>query len=494
MKSDRKKVASLLAFVGLMMVGGVLEAGHEVTSNPDVTEELLASHTVNKFNKAACTVNPAKELFITDVSVVDDCYRTTWNGTCPGTQHSSAARGAWTFGRLMEGVFGTSDPEELSGRVSDWLNLWTEDHTVNGDLVASRPLMRDLVLRPWEKASHGEHLDMKKAPFRLLAIVDQQFISQSLADAGQLRFIYNLLDANGNPTDFNVIFEFQMPGSSCQETLALTNAFHTLSALPFGPTFNATLQSITDRVVTRNAWPGRLNGSALMSLRTNEAFLGSPWEMRSFSIQAETGCGDDDQGHGDKATRKDHDNCEDGHHSDKAGRKDHDGENNNNGRLAHSPLDLTPAAHYQGTQVLADFITEFAPTILSADAQRVLPLTYRGEPFLGGVAHNALDLGWGGPAPVCATAPKAARRTFSFRTCQGCHGLDTATPFVHVHGRQAGQPSQLSKFLTGPTYVVRDACTALTSNELFIRQFHQCFLLAQVCPSPPAAPKPARKR
>lgn len=478
MKSGPKKVACLCSFIGLMMVGGVLEAGHEAMSTADVTEELLASHKVNSaLNKAACTVDPVKELFITDVSVVDDCYRTTLSGACPGgTPPGPATRGAWTFGRLMEGVFNTTNDEQLSKRVTAWLNLWTTDQTVNGDLVSARPLMRDLVLRPWLKASHrGNHLDMAKAPFRLLAIVDQQFISQTLSDAGQLRFIYNVLDASGNPTEFNVIFELQMPGSSCQETLALTNAFHALSALPFGPTYNATLQAITDRVVTRNAMPGRLNGSALTSLRTNEAFLGSPWEMRSFSLQAATNGGDDE---GD---------------DDKAHRKDEDGESQNTGVLAQAPLDLTPAAHYQGTQTLADFIKEFAPVILAADAQRTLPLTYRGEPFLGGVAHNALDLGWGGPAPICSTAPKAARRTFSFRTCQGCHGLDTATPFVHVQSRQAGEAAHLSKFLTGPTYAVRDACTVLTSNELFIRQFHQCFLLTQVCPSAPA-PNPARKR
>jgi hypothetical protein len=475
MRPDRKKVASLLAFVGLMMVGGVLEAGHEAMSGADITEELLAAHKVG--NKAACTVDPAKELFITDVSVVDDCYRTTLSGSCPdGTPPGTATRGAWTFGRLMEGVFNTTNEEQLSKRVTEWLNLWTTDQTVNGDFVPARPLMRDLVLRPWLKATHrGNHLDMAKAPFRLLAIVDQQFVSQTLTDAGQLRFIYNVLDADGNPTEFNVIFEFQMPGSSCQETLALTNAFHSLSALPFGPTYNATLQAITDRVVTRNAAPGKLNGSALTSLRTNEAFLGSPWEMRSFSLVA-AASGDDGEGDAGRASRK-----------------EDDGEQNPKGVLAQAPLDLTPAARYQGTQTLADFITEFAPVILAVDAPRTLPLTYRGEPFVGGVAHNALDLGWGGPAPVCSTAPKAARRTFSFRTCQGCHGKDTATPFVHVQSRLPGQAAHLSKFLTGPTYTVRDACTALTSNELFIRQFHQCFLLAQVCPSAPA-PNPARKR
>ena len=48
----------------------------------------------------SCTVNPAKELFVTDLSVVEDCFRTTWTGICP-VPVAPATRGAWTFGKLI---------------------------------------------------------------------------------------------------------------------------------------------------------------------------------------------------------------------------------------------------------------------------------------------------------------------------------------------------------------------------------------------------------
>src|SRR4051794_26300017 len=48
-------------------------------------------------NKVACVVDPNRELFITAVSMVEDCFRTTWAGPCP-VPVAPATRGAWTFG------------------------------------------------------------------------------------------------------------------------------------------------------------------------------------------------------------------------------------------------------------------------------------------------------------------------------------------------------------------------------------------------------------
>ena len=36
--------------------------------------------------QATCNVNKNRELFITDLSVVEDCFRTTWTGTCAADQ------------------------------------------------------------------------------------------------------------------------------------------------------------------------------------------------------------------------------------------------------------------------------------------------------------------------------------------------------------------------------------------------------------------------
>ncbi|HEY3567081.1 MAG TPA: hypothetical protein VGP73_04035, partial [Thermoanaerobaculia bacterium] len=65
--------------------------------------------------QSSCTVVPQKELFVTDVSVVDDCLRTTW-GPCisSGVVPAPATQGAWTFGARMQSLAGTTDPATLS--------------------------------------------------------------------------------------------------------------------------------------------------------------------------------------------------------------------------------------------------------------------------------------------------------------------------------------------------------------------------------------------
>lgn len=454
------KVSMLLVFAGLMLAASIVQAEHTPTRNPYTGQPLLHSSGAGYRSTAAaantCTVDPAKELFITDVSVVDDCYRTTWNGTCSGTEASPATRGAWTFGRVMEGVFGTNDPKKLSNRVRQWLNTWTEEQTVNGQTVQARRAMRDLVLRPWERASggNGNKLDMKKAPFRLLAHVVRTDIGEpifleNLQLAGELRLIYGVLDEHGNPAPFTIILEYVIVAHTCQEILDYAHAFHTLSSYEFGPEYNAALQEITDRIISRGASPGRLNGSSLGALRTNENFLGSPWEMRSFRLER------DDAEPGTK-----------------------------NAKLVPHFNELTPAASYQNMPALADFINLHAQDIL--DGNLLYPTHFQGQPFLAGVVHNNQDLGWDGPPPACSSIvppPRLLRFLFSGFTCQGCHGKDTGTNFVHVTPRLTGQPSSLSGLLRG-NHQVTDACNfTFGFNDLQRRRDFQCFLLTLSCPN-----------
>src|SRR3954471_22564929 len=89
--------------------------------------------------QSACTVVPEKELFVTDVSVVDDCLRTTW-GPCisSGSVPTPATQGAWTFGARMQSLAGTTNPATLSTFALNWLHNWQVDQTINGDLVPKR--------------------------------------------------------------------------------------------------------------------------------------------------------------------------------------------------------------------------------------------------------------------------------------------------------------------------------------------------------------------
>jgi hypothetical protein len=42
-----------------------------------------------------------------------------------------------------------------------------------------------------------------------------------------------------------------------------------------------------------------------------------------------------------------------------------------------------------------------------------------------------------------------ARHLFSLNTCNGCHGAETDTTFLHVNPRSAGAVASLSAFMTG---------------------------------------------
>jgi hypothetical protein len=218
------------------------------------------------------------------------------------------------------------------------------------------------------------------------------------------------------------------------------------------------LETITDHVVTPGAAPDLVNGSALVTMRTNEAFLDHSWEMREFRLKVAP----DDGGHGDDDKKNDHDQPQ--------------------GKLLPAFLELTPAVRLQGTQTLADYINLATPDILAGN--QAAPITFRGEPFLAGVAPNHLDLNWDGPSPACGSETNLnARRIFSSLTCQGCHGPETGTTFRHVSPRQIGQASQISEYLTG--LLVVDFCNvSVRFNDLLRRRRDLCFLITRVCPAP----------
>lgn len=223
---------------------------------------------------AACVVDPARELFITNVSVVDDCFRTTWFGPCPPPV-LPATRGAWTFGKLVEGIFGTNNPVILHNQVMRWLNEWRFNRVINGELVPARPAVQNLVINPWLAASGGAQLDMRRAPFRLLAIVSRVDLRQPASapggqNAGEGRFVFNLLRPNGTPTEYLLILEYGLDANDCNAVLNWANQWHNLGTIPFGPNFNAALQTITDQFTAIGASPGKPNGSALNQARTNE--------------------------------------------------------------------------------------------------------------------------------------------------------------------------------------------------------------------------------
>ena len=378
---------------------------------PPTPEEADASAVRQQEVVELSSIDPARELFITDVSVVDDARYTTWT---PG--RDTAPEAAWSFGRLIDNML----PEPLRtpyGRsqfILLWLKTWEHDQTVNGQVIPARPLIRSLIIDPWRAASGctGRDetcvLDMTHAPFRLLAIVNRPDLRQvpsetSPGQAGQGRFVFGVLGPQRQRMPFTVIFEYQLPISDSASILTWAQRWHQLGSVPFGPAYNDKLFAVTREFTRRNAAPRRVNGSALLQIRTNEIPLSSAspqlWEMREFVLSPLTGL------------------------------------------LRPATVKQEVNAALNGTATLGAWVDANATAILAG--QHEVPTTWQGQRFLAAAAPVPAALAWEVPG-----ATEEVRHAFALATCSGCHKSETGTNFLHVRTREVGSPSPLSAFLT----------------------------------------------
>lgn len=360
-------------------------------------------------------VDPRRELFITDLSVVQDPSRTF--DIC---NNAGNPNGAWTFKTLATHMANPAltgiDPALF---VENWVRSWQVNHTVNTFAVPARPNIGPLVLNNWPRLANGR-LDLNRAPFRLLAIVNRVDLrgnpvyGGSGGNAGEGRLVFGVVNRNASggcsTTEFTVIFEYGVPISGCTAIQQYGQRWVNLGNMPFGAAFNTELQKITDLFTTANAAPGRPNGSALNQLRTNERALASPWELREFTLPR------------------------------------------GNGMLGVVSTKNTPhRATFQNTAIVANYMNV---------GPRPVPVTWMGVPFLTGSSLNpstADAVAWNGPGAI-----NNSRHEVSLDTCDGCHGSEARannnpfvafptpeTNFVHITTRLPGQQSQLSKFLLG---------------------------------------------
>jgi hypothetical protein len=369
-------------------------------------------------------VDAARELLITDVGVVEDPAR-TYN-PCAKT---GTPMGPWTFGRLMKEMANKSvtgiHPSDFT---LHWLEQWGTDRMINSFTVANRSIgLQREILDPWPKLADGR-LDLAKAPFRLLAIVNRMDLRGSTAygstDAGEARLVFGLLRCNPPPLQlevkqFTVIFEYGIKKSSCEAVRDWARQWHALGSLVLGSaTYNAALQAITDQFTLRDADLSKLpNRSALNQLRTNEFALADQpgdthWELREFRICADAGL------------------C-------------------NLGRLEQATIAQTPDVSFQFQPSLGDFVNDNEVAILAG--QHLVPLQLPPSiPFRGGAIQPIAGFAWQSNAAT-PIANLDARHVFSLATCSGCHTRETKTSFVHIAPRDAGSAAQLSGFLTGIT-------------------------------------------
>jgi hypothetical protein len=431
-----------------------------LSSHAKAPSSPLATRDISNLPQVpGCTVDPARELFVIDLSAMRDCYRTTWTGPCPAPV-APATRGAWTLGGLLPGLFGTTDPVKLSNLTRQWLGEWKVLKVINGDPVPPRPAIQSLVIDPWQSASGGTTLDLAKAPFRLLAIVFRLDLRRSSGyshggTAGEARFIYNMVSANGSDAPFTLILEYGLDAPTCSDIQTWAQAIHALGSIPFGPTYNAALQTITDRFTTIGASPGRPNGSAIRQVRTNEAALEvDPWELREFQLQP-----------GQVPAKK----------AGKAAAPPP-----SPAPLLQSTVAQTPASSHNGTQLFADYVNANSAAILVDNY--TVPLTYQGQHFRGGASPNNETI-WDGPPPDCSSIANAeARHIASLNTCTGCHASESGTAFFrHVFLTGPGGGALLSQFLAGSN-TVTDLC-GLDHHfgDIERRRVDLCQLLTRSC-------------
>ncbi|AFE03796.1 hypothetical protein COCOR_00942 [Corallococcus coralloides DSM 2259] len=418
-----------------------------------------------------------RTLMIRDPAVVLDPAR-TWD-PCTG---AGTKGGVWTFAHLMREMAQGSGarPEAF---VLNWLSLWLNDFQANGDTVPARRKMYDEVIAPWAAASGAtsalqqnastgrwevvlsKPLDLDIAPFRLLAIVNRIDLARSWdyadrqTDPGELRFLFGLTrpspwgggtEATCNLKPFTVIFEYGVPGEGCAPVVAWARQWALLGTYSsFNAAYKAQLTQMTQSVVLRGRAPGKGNGNALNQLRTNEAALAFPWELREFRLADEN-----------PVTGKD---------------------KPSNGPLRVHTMALTPddATHdsltdpdidsFVRTQV-KNGVEQPVTVPTRCTAQYTVPRNINGRPFLGANAQVAPPTHWEGFSVVPTDATEVcARKEFSVNTCNGCHFKDTGTndfsgtdnvAFTHV-SPTSGIPARLSKFLTGGgpgfMFVVPDA-------------------------------------
>jgi len=288
-------------------------------------------------------------LFITDLSVVEDSTRTYNMKTNTGTP-----TGVWTFGTLMKNMAGSS--VSVKDFIKNWLKTWMVTQIAHGQTVPNRDWAFRFMIEPWLKKAKAtsttvttanweiiwddvattEANILKYAPFKLTAISNRidlrgnSAYANPINNAGETRFIFSLISTytdnivavggheleegyppkngdqqNGAFPDYldwigmNVIFEFGNVQTTRCDVKSFGQAWLDLSQYTTFPnsSFNNDLETITNTVTSLNSAPGKLNGSAINRIRTNERIFqvtagnsgtwkGSDWQFRQFEIDS----------------------------------------------------------------------------------------------------------------------------------------------------------------------------------------------------------------
>lgn len=376
------------------------------------------------------SIDPAKELMITHLGVMEDPVR---------TNPKKGPKAVWTFKHLMTQMAGRNNPSRFA---LEWLRLWETDQLVNGKLSPARPGITETVIEPWLTASGGQRLNLDIAPFKLLAIANRIDLrvhdADSVTSAGEGRFVFGVLKPDGTPLPplagpatgaFTVIFEYELVARNMKEVNDWAKSWHALNRHALGSTsYNRALEKITRRFTDKVRALEKPNGNAINQIRTNEFSFGPNWELREFVLSPDSGM------------------------------------------LSQHTVALTPdSLALNGTEELARLINENESAILEDTFDFPPELLAAGStagPFLSTdfpdfEERTFTPIPLGGPfvdIPWSAEGIRSneARHRFALNTCHGCHRSETNTGFLqigfpndHDLPRSLKNEALLAAFLTG---------------------------------------------
>jgi len=459
--------------------------------DPEQIRQALASHQALQFGShalvgsAGFNVFPDHQLIMTNKLVVEDASRTFDGCITDGSQ--GTATGAWTFNTLMTAIACSGNSACTNSQTSQqiaekmllgMLNNFAQDQSVNSFTVFARPQIGNLndlsgqngsgLLDNWPIDASAQTSctfnnspstcpSLPNAPVRLDAIVNRIDVGANgdpFAPAGELRFVFSLTASSqtnggscsnsGRGQTFNIILEYKVP--STFTPLAWAQRWAGLRDLNaggnFSPTYLSDLQTnVTDAVVKAGKCAN--STSCISQIRTNEILLTGGgtnpgfWEQREFHLDHVAGApvlteGTIAQTPDPQFNTLGSPQCN----------KVNDPNRQNNG-----PCHPGIAADYINTEANDPVFQH------SQGAAPPIQNDFDGIAFLGGSALNMDTTGSIAPAfwndSIINSMNGTARIDFSFNTCNGCHGKETATGFVHVSSRAVHSRSALSNFLLG---------------------------------------------
>jgi hypothetical protein len=484
-------------------------------------------------SSCSSTILKQNSLFITDLSVVEDIARTYNPVTGHGNPTGIYTWGNMIS--QMVGTSGIQPYELMKSIVKNWMvTVVLNGQTVNPRTDAMYYMIGQWLNRAqglgapsamdiynyqqpnsiipteenweytWDHLTAGQITTLiQNAPFKLTAIVNRLDLRGNFSyagtggNAGETRFIYTLenlynmdlynfagyppVQSNQNRGIFpdfldwegmNMILEYGNVQSTPCQIKAFAQDWLNLSTMTLGSAayLNA-LEAITSTVITAGAASGKVNGSAIDRIRTDERIFQnttvdmpgwqySDWEFRQFELQA-------------------------------SGPSAHyfaqvcltNTPVNSAENMSLEGYNYSPSIPVSATDQNDLIDWAFSTPLITSEVlhgTQSMPETYLGNPLLSAAARvdaeytHYWDLNWytttthytppGGGPGSSNTSYKQMRNELSVNTCNGCHAGETKTIFTQVRPLAYGQTAIYWNNVT-PDYVTGGIDNRFASNE-----------------------------